>query len=117
MKASIKLDLISGSVPSMAKLTHCFVKIGTVTSLGLLSFRIVISFQVKKCKNLLTIFAHMGIHATSQEQGSPHIHVELTFKVHVTLKPFWFQRYEEGRPVCGIVFLEIGVEQLDDFVY
>ena len=70
-----------------------------------------------KCKNLLTIFAHMGIHATSQEQGSPHIHVELTFKVHVILKPFWFQRYEEGRPVCGIVFLEIGVEQLDDFVY
>ena len=37
VKASIKLDLISGSVPSMAKLTS-FVKIGTVTSLGLLSF-------------------------------------------------------------------------------
>lgn len=38
VKASVKLDLISGSVPSMAKLTHRFVKIGTVTSLGLLSF-------------------------------------------------------------------------------
>ena len=60
----------------------------------------------------------MGIsHATSQEQGSPHIHVELTFKVHVILKPFWFQRYEEERPVCGVVFLEIGLEQLDDFVH
>ena len=57
----------------------------------------------------------MGIYATSQEQGSPHI--ELTFKVHVVLKPFWFQRYEKGRPVCGVVFLEIGVEQLDDFVH
>lgn len=72
---------------------------------------------MKKRKNLQTIFAHMGIHATIQEQGSLHIHIELTFKVHVILKPFWFQRYEEGRPVCGVVFLEIGVEQLDDFVH